>query len=390
MKIAYCTFGKAGDIRAWSGLDYHIVKSLGMQENVEVVYIDELSTKRNKNLQIVEKILVKLVRIFTGKIYDSGRTISLAKFYAKQIEKRIPSDVDVVFAPTSILMTYLKTDKIKVFYTDAEFVGMLNYYDSFANLSPLTISQGVKIEEDAINNCDLVLYASDWAANGAKKNYKITNPEKIKVVPFGANMEFVERTENEVLQIVESKDTNICNLLLVGVEWKRKGCDLAVKIAKLLHERGVKVRLDIVGIKNPPIELPEYIVSHGFVSKATQDGKNKINNLFENAHFFILPTQAECFGVVYSEAASFALPSLTTNTGGVPTAVKDGVNGKIFELSANENEYADFIEKMLISPEEYRKFCVSSYNYYKTQLNWNVAGKNIVGYMRELGKQICE
>jgi len=65
------------------------------------------------------------------------------------------NDVDVIFSDSSILLSYLKFDKIK------------------------------KIEEDVINNCDLVLYASDWAANGAKKNYKINNISKIKVVPFG-------------------------------------------------------------------------------------------------------------------------------------------------------------------------------------------------------------
>lgn len=297
---------------------------------------------------------------------------------------RLPSDAEVVFAASPIPLTYLKSDKIKVFYADANFADMINYYyPGFFNLSARTIKMRNKMEQDALNNCDLVLYSSDWAANGAKNNYKINDTDKIKVVPFGANCECT-RTKDDIAKIIDNKQKNVCNLLFVGVDWERKGGCIALQTAKILHEKGVKVRLDIAGIRKCPIELPDYVENHGFISKTTQEGKEKINNLFEKAHFFILPTRADCTPVVFGEAASFGLPVLSTKTGGVQSVVFDNKNGKLFELSDKSEKYAEYIQTTFVNFENYKNLCFSSFEQYETRLNWKVAGQKILEYIEEL------
>jgi glycosyltransferase involved in cell wall biosynthesis len=315
------------------------------------------------------------------KRYDSERTISVAKFYAKQIQRRLPDDVDVVFAPSSIPLTYLKSDKIKVFYTDATFNIMINYYPGFCDFSAWTIKIGNKMEEDAINNCDLVLYSSDWAANGAK-NYKIANPDKIKVVPFGANIE-CSRTKDDIIKIIENKKQCECNLFFMGVDWERKGGNIALETAEILYQKGINVHLDIVGIKICPYNLPDYIESHGFVSKSTKNGREKIDLLFEKSHFFILPTRAECFGVVFAEASSFGLPILAAKTGGVASAVYDGKNGKLFDLSDGGEKYAEYVMLTLRDFENYKNLCFSSFEQYESCLNWKAAGEKILEHIEE-------
>ncbi|MCL2845003.1 MAG: glycosyltransferase family 4 protein [Chitinivibrionia bacterium] len=384
MKIAFISTLDSSDVNAWSGSIYYISQTL--REIGEVAIIDKLFAKRSK----AERAFAKICRLFwkfLGKRYIGEQTIRVAKFYAKQIENQLPSDVDVVFSHDSIVLAYLKTDKLKVLYTDvAEFCGMLNYYPGYYNLSPQTIKIATKMEEATLNNCNLVLYSSEWAANGAKNNYKINDPNKIKVVPFGANIE-CGRTKNNIAEIIESKEKNKCNLLFIGVDWERKGGDIALETAKNLYEKGVSVRLDIIGIKDCPVELPNYVKNHGFVSKSTAAGKKKIDNLFEKAHFLILPTRAECFGVVFCEASSFGLPSLTTKTGGVASAVLDNKNGKLFERTDNGEKYAEYIQAMLADYENYKKLCFSSFEQYETRLNWKVAGERIFEYIEKLRKK---
>ncbi|MDR2885507.1 MAG: glycosyltransferase family 4 protein [Rikenellaceae bacterium] len=228
----------------------------------------------------------------------------------------------------------------------------------------------------------MLIYSSEWAAGSAVEDFG-TDPTKVKVVPFGANIES-KRTEADIEAFIQTRLASpTCNLLFVGVDWKRKGGAKAVAVATRLHEMGVPVRLDIVGIREP-LDLPGFAVNHGFISKDTAAGCKKIDSLFAQAHFFILPTQAECFGVVFSEASSFGLPSLATDTGGVGGAVRDGINGMKFTSDANPQQWADYIAKLWQDKAAYEKLALSSFHEYETRLNWDVAGKAIMGHIREI------
>lgn len=44
-------------------------------------------------------------------------------------------------------------------------------------------------------------------------------------------------------------------------------------------------------------------------------------------NFLLLPTIAECAGIVFAEASGYGIPSITYDTGGVGTYVIDGING---------------------------------------------------------------
>ncbi|MGN6530520.1 MAG: glycosyltransferase, partial [Ginsengibacter sp.] len=89
-------------------------------------------------------------------------------------------------------------------------------------------------------------------------------------------------------------------------------------MVKYLNEKYVKTELTIVGCSPPErVSLPDFVHVHGFIDKSKKEGKNLINKLYSENHFFILPTIAECTPVVFSEANSFGLPVITTNTGGI-------------------------------------------------------------------------
>jgi glycosyltransferase involved in cell wall biosynthesis len=383
INLAYIAAGNAKDVHEWSGTVFFIAKALERQ-GINICYIDNIYKTKDVGdwIRFFWKVLYKIYFKITGKKYQGDRTLKSAKKYAKKIEKRLPENIDVIFSTSTITMAFLESNKKKIIYIDATLAAMVNYYPGFSNLCSKTLNEGAIIEKTAFENADLLLFASDWAAQSAIKDYK-ANPSKVKVIPFGANIE-KEYSDTEIMNIIEKRCASLktqCNLLFIGVDWKRKGGDIVLEIAKQLHSQNINVRLDIVGIKDMVLNLPDYITNHGFISKESEEGRNKLEKLFCSAHFFVLPTQYECFGIVFSESSSFGLPSITTKTGGTETAVKDNINGMTFALSDSPEKYTEYIKTLIINPAEYENLCHSTFNDYKQRLNWKVAGEQILKFI---------
>ena len=375
IKIAYLCDYDAKDFRIFSGITSYTADILEKQEEFEIHYIDHIEKSRNYFTLILGAIYSRFLRLF-GKEYNCRWTLGTAKRYSKEVEKQLPKDTDVIFnMATAMALTYLKTDCKVVGYYESPIVNMINYYSFFSNLVKSSVKNFTIIEKKAFENSDLLIFSTDWAANNAKKTYNF-DPARIKVIPWGPSMK-TEYSDTEIKNIIDKRPTDKCNLLFVGVDWERKGCDTALEIAKELHSQNINVHLDIVGIREVPVPLPDYITSHGFVSKKTEEGINKLIELFQKAHFFVLPTRADCAPVVLSEASSFAVPSVATKTGGVDCVVRDNVNGMTFALSDPPKKYADYIATIFNNREEYEKLCLSVFNDYKTRLNWDVAGKKL-------------
>lgn len=378
MKISYITRYDASDIHNWSGLGYSIAKMLENQ-HADIQYIGNLETPVNFMTKLKGKICG---RVFKKK-FDNIRTPFAAQKYAEQVKKRLSANTDLVFSPGSIATALLETKQPKVFYTDATFAGMLGFYDSFKNLCPLSIKYGNQLEKKALYSADLVIYSSDWAAQTAIDYYGV-NTDKIKVVPFGANMTG-NKNLDDIKSIVEHRSQKDLNLLFIGGDWKRKGGSLAVATAQKLNDIGLKTKLHIVGIKKIPFEnIPDFVVHHGYISKRTKEGMDKMEQLFMNSHFLILPTIADCTPVVYSEANAYGLPAISTSVGGISTIIKDDINGKKFAIDTPQGAWSDYIADTFTDRTKYNAMCLSSFNEYKSRLNWNVAGKTIMKMMREI------
>jgi glycosyltransferase involved in cell wall biosynthesis len=376
MRISYVTHYDASDIHKWSGLGYYISKSLE-SPTTEIDYI---------SLQIKLSFMLKLkARIYKqlGQSFDFNRTPSVAKQCSRQIQSLLKFNSDVVFSPSSIYTAALETKTPKVFYTDATFAGLIGSYDDYSKLSSETIRDGNSLEQKALESAALAIYSSDWAAQTAINNYKV-DANKVRVVPFGANIE-CNRDLDDIKRIVSTRSHNECNLLFIGVDWERKGGELALDVAVKLNEIGIKTILHIVGIKNLPVEnLPDFVLNYGFISKSTYEGNYQLEQLFNKSHFLIVPSKAEAYGLVFCEANSFGLPAIARNVGGIPTIVKNDINGKLFELNEDAEAYALYIQSVFTNKERYKQLALSSFNEYTSRLNWGTSGKLILSMMREL------
>ena len=307
----------------------------------------------------------------------------MAERFAIQIQKRLNPGSDIIFSPSSIPIALVDSHLPKVFYTDSSFAGMVGFYESYTTLCNEAIRYGNYLEQAALETSELAIYASDWAANTAIENYNV-DPGKIKIVPFGANLE-CDRDLSEAERIARNRSHNMINLLFYGADWIRKGGEFAIKVAKELNDRGLRTNLHIIGInKLPSKNVPDFILNHGFISKQTKKGSDKIEQLLAESHFILLPAIAECSGVVLCEANSFGVPCLATHVGGLPTVIKEGINGKTFPPGSSVSEWCDFIIANCTDNNRYLDFCRSSFNEYDSRLNWEVAGRTIMRLLKEM------
>jgi glycosyltransferase involved in cell wall biosynthesis len=260
---------------------------------------------------------------------------------------------------------------------------MLGFYREFSNLCQETIEDGNKMEKLALEKCKLAIYSSEWAAKTAIENYQVAQ-SKVKVVPFGANIE-CDRNLDSIKAIVDSRPSSQCNLLFLGVDWFRKGGDIALEVVRELNRQGLNTKLTVVGcqpITNKP--LPPFVKSLGFISKHTNEGREKIDKIISESHFLVLPSQAECYGIVFCEANSFGVPCIATDVGGITTVIKDDLNGKTFSKDANIADYCAYISNLFSDYSRYKSLALSSFNEYQSRLNWSVAGKAVKKLLMEL------
>jgi glycosyltransferase involved in cell wall biosynthesis len=377
MKIAYVTTYDASDIKNWSGLGYFILKALE-QQSIEIIQIGSLQTYTN-NLMKAKSYFYKYI---TCKNYHIDREPRVLHSYAAQVARRLKShNVDAVFSPGTIPICYLECSKPIVFWTDATYAGMTNFYPAWSNLCGESVRHGNRMEQAALTRCRLAIYTSDWAAKTAQDNYSV-DASKVKVVPFGANIER-ERKVDDIKRIIAKRPKDICKLLFIGVDWYRKGGDIAVEIAESLNQEGLRTELTIVGC-HPPGSGPEFVNVKGYVSKNSKEGQSVLDDLLEQSHFLLLPSRADCVPVVIPEANSFGMPVVTSNVGGIPTVVRPGVNGAMLRLENFVQEACNFIRNTMKDSDLYNRVAIDSFGQYENKLNWKVAGSRIKELLEEM------
>lgn len=376
MNITYITNFPSIDVKYWSGLIYYMAKSLEQEAAVE--YITGLEESWPLSLKLKNKIYGR------NKIYRADRSPEICKGYARQILKQLKQSTNIVFSPSTTVLSYLDTNKPKVIYTDATFASMIDYYNYFSNLSTLYTKEGMKTEQLSLDSCKLAIFSSQWAADSAIRDYN-TDPSKVRVVPFGANLPTQHLALEDIKEIVKKRGSHTCRLLFLGVEWHRKGGDIAIEAVKYLNENlNLPAELHIVGIDDLPVgDLPPYIVNHGLISKATPEGVKRIEDLITQSHFLFIPSRADCTPVVFSEAMSYGVPCVSSNTGGIPSILNEG-NGIMLQSGIDPAEYARKIYDIFTDNGGYSELALSAFNDYKTRLNWDVAMSKVVKYMKEL------
>lgn len=338
LRIAFVTVEDASDKRSWSGSLFHMASAL-RRAGVELELIGPL---RPRPLLFLLRAFNQLALRLLGKRYHYRDSFILSKAYASIIEGRLKDkNVDLVLAPAGLAaIAHLRATMPIIYFDDRCLAGAMDYHAVLSGLFRWSREQSLELERLALRNAALVIYASEWAASAARMAYT-AEVSKIHVIPMGVNFD-------ELPPPPKQRDfpAGRINLLMIGVDWVNKGGPVAYEALRELKRRGHQARLVVCGCEVPTTINDPDVVSEGFLRKDVPDERERLEQHLREAHFFILPTRFEAYGIAFCEAAAYGIPALGTHTGGVPTIVQDGVTGCLFALDSNGAAYADRIEEL--------------------------------------------
>lgn len=345
------------DKKAWSGTVYMLRMAIE-EAGYAVVWIP---VEPNRKLYV---FFEKLYRKFKCTLFD--HTYIYFWLCARSIDKKSIKQIDYLFFPGGCQITkYLKIQVPIIYLSDATFGRLINYY--WWNVPKWNEVQGNALERYAIRHSDIRIYSSEWSRQSAINDYG-ASPQNTHVVEFGAN---INDDYIRVSPIYNSGDQ--LRILFSGVDWKRKGADIAIKTVSILRNSGINVKLILVGL--PIYVIPEsyrnieYVEYIGFLDKNIEEQGKKYMDILSSCHCLLLPTHAECSAIVFSEASAFGLPIFTYDTGGIANYVINDINGYRLDCDAGEQQFAKIISDCLIT-NKMPSLQRGALELYKEKLSW--------------------
>ena len=381
MKIVFITLYDLQDINRGSGTYYHLYKELIKQgHTVEPIKVSNFKFPFLSKMfrYISKRIFNKKYRSyqdpFVGKEISKKSTISLGKI-----------DFDLVLTNDYTVAAYTVVEKPIILWTDAVFPSdyKTNTHPWLANLSFFSVYFCQTIIRKALKNCSLCIVPGDWNRTELEK-YNSINTDSIIVIPFGSNMpdpgvEIAnERDFNNVIKRGELR------LLFVGKDWSRKGGNIAVSVVRELNKIGHNTILNIVGVDRIDDIDDSFIQFHGILSKHSKKDMKILDRLYQKSDIFFLPSSIEGFGIAYTEAASYGLPSLGFRSTGVLTAVQNGITGLLINIDSDYGKYIDVIKRWYEIPEEYNKLSEGGRKLYLSTMNWPRSIKNFINHIERI------
>ncbi len=377
IKIAFLTATNARDKKVRSGTLYYMGQAL-QKHCGDVYYLGPLNTKMEKLARWFNNVSIKLFK----KNYSYEHSILLSKSYARIVKRKLREEsFDLIFAPVaSTEIGFLNTEIPIVYTADATFALISDYYpDYFTGQIVLSRMESDFIEKSAIQKADLILYPSKWAAQSAIRDYK-SNKSKVHIIPFGANID--EAPSKNIIK--GKKKSGNCKLLFLGVDWKRKGGEIAFETLLELDKMGFIAELTVCGCVPPEDCVHDRMTVIPFLDKNDEVQSKKLNELFFNSDFLLLPTRSEAYGVVFCEANAFGLPVITTDTGGVSSVIESGRNGFMLPIGATGIDYAELIKDIYVDDDKYYELVLSSREIFDEKLNWDSWAKTVCKLIKRI------
>jgi glycosyltransferase involved in cell wall biosynthesis len=366
--IGFLTSENPLDKKSWSGVPYRMLNSL-KHEFSKIVVLGPVSQG------ILLPRIIAIINYFNfllfRKNYNGFHSILISFYYAYKFNKKIKKEqIDIIVAPAASREIALLKIKIPICYlSDTSFNQIRDYYNLYTNFSKLSVIESNFIEKRALRNSAALVYPSEWASNYVIDFYKV-DPVKVHIVKFGASLDFVPDKKD-----IFKDFRGPINLLFLGVDWKRKGGDLVFDAFKILLKKDYEVTLTVCGCI-PPVSHSKMLVIP-FLDKNIEADNKLYSEIMCKSHFLFLPSRAECFGIVFCEAAAFGIPVITTDTGGIASVVEEGINGFLLPLTATSEDYARKIQSLLTTPEKLNEISQLSRTKFENELNWDIWGEKM-------------
>jgi glycosyltransferase involved in cell wall biosynthesis len=361
------------DPRSWSGTPYHI--RLALQAKLErVSIIAKLKPKRT-----LTNAALRVVLGGSPPRYPLYLTPAAQRQFAAQTRRAVQEcRPDAMLAISSHNLVAMGVPPVPTFMvTDAPWLAWKETYKDYERM-PLLGRRFARLEAEAAQRCTGLIFSSEWACDEAARLYGAPR-QKMHSIPLGASWTPDVSTQR-LVEIIAARPDDRLDLLFVGKDWERKGGPLAIDIARQLRLRGVpNVRLHIVGCRPPlPADSNEFIECHGFLNAKVPAEAALLKKLFYEAHFLLVPTRAECFGLVFAEAQAFGLPPISRAVQALPSIIEDGVTGILLRDGAAAADYVTRIVEIAGDRVRYRTMASAAHARFRAKLSWESFAERVI------------
>ena len=358
---------------AWSGIPFQIREALERQ--VETLSdVGALKPRRSK---------WEFVRHLAHRRHPIRYPLELASYSQRQYAHETQQAIDrhnpeAILAISSPCIIKLAPQSIPIFMvSDAPWIAWKETYRQFEHMPLLGPSFGRR-EAAAAHKCAGIIYPSKWAIEEGKRLFQVPD-EKLHIQPMGANWK-PDLPDAQLHAIIDQRPDHRVDFLYVGKDWPRKGGPLAVEIVLALQRAGISgAHLHVVGC-SPEIDpaARDFVTVHGRLAASDPKQSAHLRALFLNSHFLLVPTQAECYGLVFAEAQAFGLPPVSRAVQAVPSIIADGEAGFVLPPGEGAAAYVKRLIPVIEDRSQYRRMAHAARRRYEEKLNWMAFAAGVV------------
>ncbi len=279
--------------------------------------------------------------------------------------------------PQGMIASALKNDKTKLIVT-------IHGSDLF----PLKNAIFKSMQRNVIKNCDICTVNSEATKNELLKRFP-EHKNKVFVVPMGVDTRLFSKKS---VKTRFNKYKNKKIILFVGRLNEQKGVDYLIKAMASVNKKIKNSRLLIIGEGEYSNKLKRIVESLGLenVEFLGAKNQNELIDYYNLADVFVLPSVTsrigtEGLGLVLLEAMACGTPVIGTNTGGIPTIIKNNENGLLIK-EKNEDELAKGIIKILSDKRLSQKLSKNGMNFVRNNYSWEIIAKKFDNLYKKLEK----
>jgi len=323
MKIGitcYPTYGGSGVVATELGIE---LAARGHQVHFITYSQPFRLTGREANIMYHE-VPVSNYPLFEYPPYDlalATRMAEVAEFYSLDllhVHYAIPHSVSALLARQMLAARGLKLPFITTLHgTDITLVGLDRSY--------LPITRFGIDESDGVTAISAYLRDRTHEAFGITREIEVVR-NFVNCDVYTRNPSHVERMRPRYAKPDEKLLVHLSNFRPV-----KRVTDVVEVFARVAAE--MPARLMLIG-DGPERSAAEYLAKkHNIADRIHFLGKqDNVHDILPLADLMVMPSEMESFGLAALEAMACRVPSISTNVGGVPELIDDGLNGLLFEV----------------------------------------------------------